>query len=253
MTMQNEEQAVMEEQPETEVQTYSLDDLPTDIIDTSAVQIEGRDAISAPTEPAPQVQEPPAPMPIPASPPPRDPELDALSQQNAALQQQVNQWNQWQSQQQMERQILEEANAARTQLANQGYPEDQIEVMVSQQQSFQRREAELQAEVKRRELHEQGRYRAAMHYAKQHGVDAESLLPYNSPQEMESRAREMGRIAQLEAKLSQYEKAQVPAQNFDSGTSQLSAVSNEEALIDRYNAGDRSPEALSAARRAAGL
>ena len=125
--------------------------------------------------------------------------------------------------------------------------------MVSQQQSFQRREAELQAEVKRRELHEQGRYRAAMHYAKQHGVDAESLLPYNSPQEMESRAREMGRIAQLEAKLSQYEKAQVPAQNFDSGTSQLSAVSNEEALIDRYNAGDRSPEALSAARRAAGL
>ena len=245
MTTQN------EQIPEQEVvdipDIQGMQDL--DIVDITDAQVDVEDAPAvAPV----QAQEPASP-PVAPPPPTRDPQLDVLAQQNSALQQQVNQWGQWQQQQQMERQILEEANAARQQLEQQGYPDDQIEVIVSQQQSFQRREAELQANLQKTQLHEQGRYRAAMHYAKQHGVDADLLLSYNTPQEMDSRAREMSRISQLEAKLAKYEKAQVPAQNFDSGTSAVSAASSEEAWLDRYNAGDRSEQAAAAARRAAGL
>ena len=245
MTPQN------EQMPEQEVvdipDIQGMQDL--DIVDITDAQVDVEDAPAvAPV----QAQEPASP-PVAPPPPTRDPQLDVLAQQNSALQQQVNQWGQWQQQQQMERQILEEANAARQQLEQQGYPDDQIEVIVSQQQSFQRREAELQANLQKTQLHEQGRYRAAMHYAKQHGVDADLLLSYNTPQEMDSRAREMSRISQLEAKLAKYEKAQVPAQNFDSGTSAVSAASSEETWLDRYNAGDRSEQAAAAARRAAGL
>ena len=253
MTMQQNEEA----QPMEEENTYltgipEIDNYSVDIVDTSNVQV---DVDEPPADVAPPVpQEAPAPPPVPQQPPPEQTnQVDALAQQNAALQQQVNQWSQWQQQQEQERRILEEANATRSQLENQGYSEDQVEYMVTQQQAFQRRETELQANLQRTTLHEQGRYRAAVYYAKQHGVDAEQLLPYNSPQEMETRAREMSRISELEKKLARYERASVPAQSFESGTSQVTAVSNEEAWLDRYNAGDRSPEALSAAKRAAGL
>ena len=247
MTMQEEQAVPVEQSTEVpivpDVDNFNTDNI--DIIDTSNVQVD----VANPTTDA-----PPAPAPDP------EPSLNAsevematMAQQNAALQQQVNQWSQWQQQQQMERAILDSSNATRTHLENQGYSEDQVELYVAQQQAFQRREMELQANLQRTQLHEEGRYRAAMHYSKLHGVDADQLLPYNSPQEMESRAREMSRISQLEAKLAKYEKASVPPQNFDTGTSQVTAVSNEEAWLDRYNAGDRSPEALAAAKRAAGL
>ena len=241
MTMQDEE-AVAQPLPDIP-ELRNIDDL--DIVDVTDAQVDVEDVPAvAPV----QAQEPAA-----APPPGPDPQLAVLAQQNSALQQQVNQWGQWQAQQRMERQILEEANAARQQLEQQGYPDDQVEMIVSQQQAFQRREAELQANLQKTQLHEQGRYRAAMHYAKQHGVDADLLLSYNTPQEMDSRAREMSRISQLEAKLAKYEKAQVPAQNFDSGTSAVSATSSEETWLERYNAGDRSEQAAAAARRAAGL
>ena len=242
MTPQNEQMSEQEVPHIPDIQ--GMPDL--DIVDITDAQVEVEDAPAV----APLQAQEPAPPPPPSGP---DPQLAALAQQNSALQQQVNQWGQWQAQQRMERQILEEANAARQQLEQQGYPDDQIEVIVSQQQSFQRREAELQANLQKTQLHEQGRYRAAMHYAKQHGVDADLLLSYNTPQEMDSRAREMSRISQLEAKLAKYEKAQVPAQNFDSGTSAVSATSSEETWLERYNAGDRSEQAAAAARRAAGL
>ena len=250
MTTQNE---YAPEQPVADIPDLtSIDDL--NIVDITDAQVEVDEAppqapALAPEAAAP-VDLPPA---TPAPPPVADPQLGILSQQNSALQQQINQWTQWQQQQQFERQILEEGNASRQQLETQGYSEDQIETMVTQQQAFQRREAELQANLQRTQLHEQGRYRAAVYYGKQHGIDAESLLSYNTPQEMESRAKEMSRISQLEAKLAKYEKAQVPAQTFDSGTSQVSAASNEDTWLERYNAGDRSEQAAAAARRAAGL
>jgi len=243
MTTQNEQMSEQEVPDIPDIQ--GMPDL--DIVDITDAQVDVEDAPAvAPV----QAQEPAAAPPPPPGP---DPQLAVLAQQNGALQQQVNQWGQWQAQQRMERQILEEANAARQQLEQQGYPDDQIEMIVSQQQAFQRREAELQANLQKTQLHEQGRYRAAMHYAKQHGVDADLLLSYNTPQEMDSRAREMSRISQLEAKLAKYEKAQVPAQNFDSGTSAVSATSSEGTWLERYNAGDRSEQAAAAARRAAGL
>ena len=252
MTMQNEPEAVAAEAaPSTGFP--ELDAMNLDIVDVTNVQVDVADEVTdaPPAPPTPTPVAEPTPEPTPQVMP--DPQVDVLAQQNAALQQQVNQWTQWQQQQEQERRILEEANATRSQLETQGYSDDQIEHLVTQQQAFQRREAELHANLQRTQLHEQGRYRAAMHYSKLHGVDADQLLPYNSPQEMELRAKEMSRIGQLEAKLAQYEKASVPPQNFDTGTSQVTAVSNEEAWLDRYNAGDRSPNAIEAARRAAGL
>ena len=54
------------------------------------------------------------------------------------------------------------------------------------------------------------------------------------------------RIAELEAKL-------VPPQEFDSSQSTPGASNSEDSWLDKYNSGDRSPNALAAARRAAGL
>ena len=202
-------------------------------------------SLQRPDQPAPPAA-PPA-----AAPPQQD--YGILAQQNAQLQSQLNNWTQWQQQQEMERSLLERSNATRSQLENQGYTEDQIDLAVTQQQAHERQTISLQSELERTKLHEEGKYRAAMYYAKQHGVDSDQLLPYNSPQEMETRAREMARIGELEAKLAKYEKAQVPAQNFDNSTSQVAAASSEDTWLEKFNAGDRSPEAQAAARRAAGL
>ena len=195
----------------------------------------------------------PTAAPVQAAPAPPPQDFSILSQQNAQLQAQLNNWTQWQQQQEMERSLLERSNATRSQLENQGYTEDQIDLAVNQQQAHERQTVSLRAELERTKLHEEGKYRAALYYSKQHGVDSEHLLPYNSPQEMETRAREMARIGELEAKVAKYEKSQVPAQNFDSGTSQVASASNEDVWLEKFNAGDRSPEAAAAARRAAGL
>ena len=244
--MQNDDIQVEEAPVSDSVTTYDLDTLGTDLIDTTNAQVDiaSEPEVSPPDAPA---APPPAPDPAP------DSHLLEMAQRNQALQQQVDQWTQWQNQQQQEREIAAQIDARRVELENAGWSEDQIQSTVTRETLFQRREAEMQANLQRTQLYEQGRYRAAMYYAKQHGVDSDQLLSYNSPQEMETRAKEMSRISQLEAKLAKYEKSQVPPQTFESGTSQISTSSNEEQWMDRYNAGDRSPEALAAARRAAGL
>ena len=229
-----------------------------DIVDITDAQVDVGDQPDIIQAAIDQSLQRPAQPEVPAAPPasaPAPPQQDygILAQQNAQLQSQLNNWTQWQQQQEMERSLLERSNATRSQLETQGYTEDQIDLAVTQQQAHERQTISLQSELERTKLHEEGKYRAAMYYAKQHGVDSDQLLPYNSPQEMETRAREMARIGELEAKLAKYEKAQVPAQNFDSGTSQVAAASSEDTWLEKFNAGDRSSEAQAAARRAAGL
>jgi len=254
MTTQNEQTEMPIDQGVSEpaVDIVDITDAQVDVGDQPDIIQDAIDqSLQRPEQPqAPAAQ--PAAQPAAAPVPPQE-DYSILSQQNAQLQSQLNNWTQWQQQQEMERSLIERSNVMRSQLENQGYTEDQIDLAVTQQQAHERQTNALQAELQRTKLHEEGKYRAAMYYAKQHGVDSEQLLPYNSPQEMETRAREMARIGELEAKLAKYEKAQVPAQNFDNSTSQVAAASSEDTWLEKFNAGDRSPEAQAAARRAAGL
>ena len=246
MTMQNETEIIEDVQPSEIPDAPPIDTIDDSIIDTSNAQVE----VSALPADAPQADAQASPPPPVEK--PDDTQMAILAQQNAALQQQVNQWSQWQQQQQQERSFQENANAMRQQLEQNGYNEETINLVVAQQQVAQRREAELLAINERQRLADNNKYNAALYYAQTYGVDPQSLMGYDSPKEMEARASDAARIAKLEAKISRYEKASVPSQGFENGTSQVNAVSNEQAWMDRYSAGDRSPQAVSAAKRAAG-
>ena len=56
-----------------------------------------------------------------------------------------------------------------------------------------------------------------------------------------------------DAELAQLIQARVPAQSFDNSQGNPQVAADEGGWLDRYNSGDRSPSALAAARKAAGL
>ena len=159
-------------------------------------------------------------------------------------------------QQQQQSQLQAQASQYAQQLERQGYLPDQANQIATNWMAQQSRETQLAQQQQDQIRYIQGQAAAAEHFATKYDLklsDLAELKKYDSPQSMEEAAKSIkanrakdARIAELEAKL-------VPPQEFDSSQSTPGASNSEDSWLDKYNSGDRSPNALAAARRAAGL
>lgn len=84
-------------------------------------------------------------------------------------------------------------------------------------------------------------------------ADLPILKQADSPEIMEGLAKNISERRGLEEELSRLRQGQVPAQQYDNSQGSPDVAANDSNLLDRYNAGDRSPNATAAAKKAAGL
>lgn len=141
-------------------------------------------------------------------------------------------------------------------LESQGYLPEQAKQIADNWAATQNEVSKIQQESQQQARFLQGQANAAEHFAKQYDLqlaDLSELRKYPDPESMEGAAKRMKadrdkdkRIAELEAKL-------VPSQSFDDSQSTPAASNDEGRWLEKYNQGDRSPQASAAARRAAGL
>ena len=116
--------------------------------------------------------------------------------------------------------------------------------------------AKIQQESLQRERFVQGQANAAEHFANKYNLqlaDLAELRRYPDPQTMEAAAKRLQGDRSKDARIAELEAQLVPKQNFDDSQSTPAASNDEDRWLEKYNQGDRSPQASAAARRAAGL
>lgn len=97
------------------------------------------------------------------------------------------------------------------------------------------------------------RHHAAIRAARAHGLDIDDLEELERSENAEDVQRRAAAIAEqraLRQKVEALERRLAPVQQFDSNRSSGVRGGSDETWIDRYLAGDRSDDAVSAARRA---
>ena len=101
-----------------------------------------------------------------------------------------------------------------------------------------------------------GKQAAAEHFAKQYKLDFNDMATLRlsqDPQQMEQVAKKIADDRKVRYELAQLRKAQVPPQQFDNSQGAPEVAANDGSWLDRYNAGDRSPNAVAAAKRTLGI
>ncbi len=166
------------------------------------------------------------------------------------------------AQQQSEAKVLEDVTAQYAQrLAQEAAAE--LGVDPSQVLPFVQKVAKQQGQILyqqyQTERMRQGQINAAFDIGKEMGVDPRMLMNLASPEAMREAAKQATaqnrtntELAALRAQVAALTKKAVPPQRMDNGQGAPVGNVNESALLDAYNRGDRSPQALAAARRAAG-
>tara|TARA_R100001086_G_scaffold193643_1_gene110634 strand:- start:83 stop:862 length:780 start_codon:yes stop_codon:yes gene_type:complete len=225
---------------------------------TDAPQAEVAPETSAEVAPAPDVTQASAPdatqLPGSEAVPPQQapatpqytPEQLAKMQQDAIQYEEVRQRAALQNQ----------ATQYRTQLEQQGYLPEQAEALASQYMQSQEQQTKLIKQAEQYGQHLQGKQLAAEHFVKQYNLtvaDLEQLRRYDDPQSMDNAAKTISHNRQRDAELSTLKQSQVPSQQVDNSQGTPDVGSDEGSWLDRYNSGDRTVNAVSAARRAAGL
>ena len=152
--------------------------------------------------------------------------------------------------------VHEETRKYQQQLEQQGYTEEQAQQ--GAQQYIQSRQAQQNLMQKADEYgqHILGKVQASEHFARQYDLgmgDLSVLRQAENPQIMEEMAKKISEDRKMKTELEQLRKAQVPPQQFDNSQGQPQVASSDASWLDRYNAGDRSPSAQAAARKATGL
>lgn len=206
-------------------------------------------APETPPAPAPEPEqkiEQPAPVQEPFPSPVQTPEQIQQMQQQAAQYQQV----------QERAGLQQEAQRYQQQLETQGYMPDQ-----AQQIAYQHMQTR-QAQVNMTKQHQQqtqtllGKQAAAEHFAKKHNLTFDNMATLRlaeTPEQMEQIAKKMEDDTKVRDELAQLRKAQVPPQQFDDSQGEPQVAANDGSWLDRYNAGDRSPNATAAAKKLLGM
>ena len=141
-------------------------------------------------------------------------------------------------------------------LENAGYMPDQAEFVarnwlneVSQQARAQQQQQEYVEYV-------QGQAIAAEVIAQKYKLglqDLSKLRQHRDPQSMEAAAKQIASDRDKDTEIAKLRAQLVPNQSFNDNQSTPAASNDEDRWLEKYNQGDRSPQAESAARRAAGL
>ena len=153
------------------------------------------------------------------------------------------------------RELEQEALAMDRQLRDQGYSESEAQTQTKSHLENRVKQIELEHNMKQQVQVEQGKRNASIHYAKKYNLGIDSLLDLEkaqTPQEMDSIAKSMSRLAKLEQENAELKSRLAPQQSFDSNAPTPAAATNEERLLDAYLAGDRSEAATKAARKLLG-
>ena len=183
----------------------------------------------------------------PSPPPPGyTPEQLGQMQQAAAQYEQV----------QVRAALQKQADERRQQLEGMGYLPEQAQQSAAEYMQFQEQILTLQNQGEAYGQHLHGQQMVAEVFAKRYNLgidDLAELRRYQDPQSMESAAKKMSGDRERDTELARLRQAQVPAQSFDNSQGNPQVAANEGSWLDRYNAGDRSPNAEAAARRAAGF
>ena len=212
------------------------------------------------TEPVAEQPDTPAEQPVNADapPPPEDISPPSLEPQDNIKQrlEAVEQQNVQYQQQQQERQVSEQYNKYKADLENAGYLPDQAEHVANNW--YQSVSQQAQAQSQQREYAEfiQGQQAAAEHFANQYKLelsDLNELRQHQTPVSMEAAAKRIASDRGKDAEIARLRAQLVPSQSFNDNESTPAANNSEDRWLERYNQGDRSSEAQSAARRAAGL
>ena len=214
-----------------ETQTEQPQDV---VVETTA------DVIVPTPEPTPEPVPQPEPVPAVVQ-PDQSAELARLQAQNAQYAQQAAVAEQQRQQQDRQNQLRTLQTDRQRQLETSGwYPEQAAQEAASwaRAQQLEQNSAQQQAA-----LESQAKGVVAQGLAQRYGVDANSLLNFANPQEMEKAANDMvaanGQIKQLTERIAFLEKAQQPAQNYDSGQgTAVGGYGSRDAVESAYIRGD---------------
>jgi hypothetical protein len=149
-----------------------------------------------------------------------------------------------------------QATAYKEQLEGQGYLPEQAEQAAAEYMNSQERQASLMQQADAYGRHLQEKQMAVEHFVKKYNLgidDMGALRRYEDPRAMDEAAKKMSADRERDTELARLKQAQVPAQSFDNSQGNPQVAADEGGWLDRYNAGDRSSSAQSAARKAAGL
>ena len=223
--------------------TDTSPDVDTPVSEAPDTPAETPDTPVAPVAEAPPVQEP-APEP--------SPDMDELQRRLQTVEQQNQQYQQGQLQAQWQQQAAQ----VQHNLEQQGYLPDQAQQMTQSWMAQQNQAFQTQQNHQQELQYIQGQSNAAEHFATKYDLkmaDLARLKQYDNPQSMEDAAKDIKSRRDLENELATLKAERVPSQSFDDSQSSPAASTDEDRWLERYNQGDRSTQAQSAARRAAGL
>lgn len=234
-------------------ETEALNRESSDIIQEIEV-LDQAEAERAEAPPVPVEEVVPAPEiptePVPPAEPPQVPGLDvnALRQQLQRQEMQLRQYEFQERELALDREVLQYQG----QLEAQGLMEEQAKPVAQQYKQFRQRELQIQQAAQNRELNNLGKFYAALHYGQVHAIDPRELMQYDSPQAMESAAKAQAKLKSLETQIQKLTQQQVPPSTYETGQPAPSGARSVLTWLTAYNDGDRSPQAIAAAKRAAG-
>ena len=206
------------------------------------------------TEPVPSAEV----VPDTATPPIDTGELPSLEPQDDIRRrmEQLEQQNQQFYLNQQESQLNQQYEKYKADLENAGYLPDQAEHVANNWRSSANEQAVVQRQQQEIAQYIQGQQAAAEHFADKYKLglsDLRELRQHQTPESMESAAKRISSDREKDAEIAKLRAQLVPSQSFEDNQSTPAASNSEDRWLERYNQGDRSPEAQSAARRAAGL
>ena len=176
-------------------------------------------------------------------------QLEETKQQQENLQKQVMQYEV-----EKQRQAIEDEAVRYNQaLVEGGMEEAQAKQLTEQLKQTRVNEQQYSQNIQNLDAYYRGKFNAAMEIGEKHGISPKELMAFDSPQDMEKHASSQSEVTRLKAEIAKLKKEQVPAQQYDNSQAPAEGSTSEQRLLDKYNAGDRSPDAVAAAKRILGL
>ena len=220
-----------------------------DIDESPPEPVEPEGEAAVPAEPA---AEAPEAAPGVPQPPPDQMQQAQQAQQAQQIQAQAAEYERLRQQ----AAIQNETRSYQQQLESQGYAPEQAQQQATQYIQSRQAQQNLMGKADEYGQHLLGKMAASEHFAQKYKLSMEDLpvlRQAETPQIMEELAKRIADNHKTQAELTQLRKAQVPPQQYDSSQGEPQVASSDGGWLDRYNAGDRSANAVAAARRAVGM
>ena len=176
-------------------------------------------------------------------------QLEETKQYQDNLQKQVMQYEVEKQRQAIESEAVQYNSA----LVDQGMEQAQADQLTQQLKQTRVNEQQYSQNIQNLDAYYKGKFNAAMEIGDKYSISPKELMAYDNPQDMEKHASSQSEVSKLKAEIAKLKKGQVPAQQYDNSQAPAEGSTSEQRLLDKYNAGDRSPDAVAAAKRILGL